>query len=320
MGAMALLLSLDQGTTSSRAILFDEAGRKVAAAQKEFRQHYPQPGWVEHDPRDIWSSQLGVAAEALAAAGRKARDLAAVGITNQRETVVIWERATGQPVAPAIVWQDRRTAETCSRWRAEGLEPEVQKRTGLLLDPYFSASKLHWMLETVDGLRIRAGRGELAAGTIDTWLIWNLTGGALHVTDASNASRTLLYNIHTGQWDPWLLEQFGVPVELLPEIRPSSGVLAEAAAGTLSGTPVAGVAGDQQAALFGQACTRPGLAKNTYCTGCFLLQNTGETAVRPATRLLTTVAWEVAGRREYALEGSVFIGGAVVQWLRDGLQ
>jgi glycerol kinase len=320
MGAMAYLLALDQGTTSSRAIVFDETGRKVAVAQKEFTQSYPQPGWVEHDPREIFSSQAGVATEAVTTAGLRPGELAAIGITNQRETVVLWERSTGHPVAPAIVWQDRRTAADCDRLKAAGAEVEVQQRTGLLLDPYFSGTKLAWLLHHVDGARARAERGELAFGTVDSWLLWNLTLGGVHATDASNASRTLLYNIHTGQWDQDLLEMFDIPPAVLPEVRPSSGLFGQVARGLLQDVPILGVAGDQQAALFGQACTQPGLAKNTYGTGCFLLQNTGTSAVPSRNRLLTTVAWEIGGRREFASEGSVFIGGAVVQWLRDGLK
>lgn len=317
---MAFLLALDQGTTSSRAIVFAEDGTILASAQKEFRQIYPEAGRVEHDPGEIWATQRGVAAEALERARIGAREVAAIGITNQRETVVLWDRRTGEPVAPAIVWQDRRTAGFCDELRASGAEEEIRRRTGLLADPYFSGTKLRWLLKYVDGARARAGRGELAFGTIDAWLIWNLTGGRVHATDASNASRTLLYNIHTGAWDEELLRLFGVPREVLPEVRPSCGILGETA-GEVLGAAVAigGVAGDQQAALFGQACFEAGLAKNTYGTGCFLLMQTGEAAVESRHRLLTTVAWQAEGRTEYALEGSVFIGGAVVQWLRDGL-
>jgi glycerol kinase len=317
---MPFLLALDQGTTSSRAIVFTEDGRIVATAQKEFRQLYPQAGWVEHDAREIWATQRGVAAEALELAGIAAHDVAAIGITNQRETTVLWDRRTGEPVAPAIVWQDRRTAAFCDELKASGAEQEIRRRTGLLADPYFSGTKLRWLLDNVSGARERASRGELAFGTIDSWLLWNLTGGRLHATDASNASRTLLYNIHTGQWDEELLRILGVPREVLPEVRPSCGLFGETDAAVL-GAPVAvgGIAGDQQAALFGQACFEPGLAKNTYGTGCFLLMQTGAGAVESRHRMLTTVAWQADGRLEYALEGSVFIGGAVVQWLRDGL-
>lgn len=317
---MAFLLALDQGTTSSRAMVFDETGHKLSVAQREFPQYYPEPGWVEHDPGEIVSSQAGVVAEALAEARVPARMVSAVGITNQRETTLLWDRGTGQPVARAIVWQDRRTTAECARLRAAGLEEEVHRRTGLLLDPYFSATKLAWLLDNVDGARERAGRGELAFGTVDSWLLWHLTGGRLHATDASNASRTLLYNIHTGSWDPELLRIFNVPQEILPEVMPSSHVYAESSWATLLNAPIAGIAGDQQAALFGQACTQPGMAKNTYGTGCFLLQHTGTAAVASRNRLLTTVAWRIGGQTEYALEGSVFIAGAVVQWLRDGLR
>ena len=314
------ILALDQGTTSSRAIVFDSAGNIVKVAQKEFRQIFPQPGWVEHDARDIWSTQMGVAQEAIAGAGLTARDIAAIGITNQRETTVIWDRATGLPIHNAIVWQDRRTASICDRLRAEGHADTFQDKTGLWLDAYFSGTKIAWLLDHVDGARGRAERGELAFGTIDSWLVWNLTGGALHITDASNASRTLLYNIHDGGWDDELLGLLDVPRSLLPEVRSCSEVYAETAAG-LFGTriPIAGMAGDQQAATFGQACTRAGMAKNTYGTGCFMLMNTGAQAVPSRNRLLTTLAWDVGGQRNYALEGSVFVAGAVVQWLRDGL-
>ncbi|MEJ5367131.1 MAG: glycerol kinase GlpK [Bryobacteraceae bacterium] len=317
---MAYLLALDQGTTSSRAIVFAEDGAILASAQKEFRQIYPQAGWVEHDPLEIWATQRGVAAEALERARIPAREVAAIGITNQRETVVLWDRRTGEPVAPAIVWQDRRTAGFCDELKASGAEEEIRRRTGLLADPYFSGTKLRWLLDHVDGARARAGRGELAFGTVDTWLVWNLTGGRVHATDPSNASRTLLYNIHAQEWDEELLRLLGVPREVLPEVRPSCGILGETSV-ELFGAPVkiGGVAGDQQAALFGQACFEAGLAKNTYGTGCFLLMQTGEAAVESRHRLLTTVAWQADGRTEYALEGSVFIGGAVVQWLRDGL-
>lgn len=317
---MPYLLALDQGTTSSRAIVFDGEGGILGAAQKEFRQIYPQAGWVEHDPLEIWATQRGVAAEALERARLSARDIAAIGITNQRETVVLWDRRTGEPVAPAIVWQDRRTAAFCDSLKASGAEQEIRRRTGLLADPYFSGTKLRWLLDHVDGARQRAARGELAFGTIDTWLLWNLTGGRVHATDPSNASRTLLYNIHTGSWDAELLRLLEVPAEVLPEVRPSSGIFGETQPDLLGApVPIGGVAGDQQAALFGQACFDPGLAKNTYGTGCFLLMQTGAEAVASRHRLLTTVAWQADGRLEYALEGSVFIGGAVVQWLRDGL-
>jgi len=315
-----MILALDQGTTSSRAILFDHAGGVAAVAQREFPQIFPKPGWVEHNAKEIWASQVSVAIEALARAQVSARDVAAIGITNQRETTVVWDRATGEPICHAIVWQDRRTAEACDRLKASGYEPLVRDRTGLVIDAYFSGTKLAWILENVDGARARAAEGRLAFGTIDSWLVWQLTGGHVHVTDVSNASRTMLFNIHTLAWDEDLLRMLNVPASLLPEVRASSEVYGRVAGGLgLDGIPVAGIAGDQQAALFGQMCVKPGMAKNTYGTGCFLLQNTGERPVESANRLLTTVAWQVGGRTEYALEGSVFIGGAVVQWLRDGL-
>ena len=317
---MTYLLALDQGTTSSRAIVFDGEGETIAVAQREFQQHYPQPGWVEHDPEEIWSSQRDVAGEALASAKLKASDVAAIGITNQRETVVVWDRETGEPIHRAIVWQDRRTAEECDRLRDEGCEPMIRERTGLLIDPYFSGTKVAWLLDHVSGAQAAAEAGRLAFGTVDSWLIYRLTGGKAHVTDASNASRTLLMNIHTGDWDDKLLDCLNVPRAILPEIRQSSEVYGEVeAVKELTGIAIAGVAGDQQAALFGQACYEPGLAKNTYGTGCFMLMNTGAEAVRSKNKLLTTVAWKIDGNLEYALEGGVFIGGAVVAWLRDGL-
>jgi glycerol kinase len=312
---MSYLLALDQGTTSSRAIVFDSSGRIVKTAQQEFRQIYPKAGWVEHDPLEIWSSQLSVAVEAV-----NEGPVVAAGITNQRETTVLWDRRTGEPVYNAIVWQDRRTAGYCDELRSNGAEPEVQSRTGLLLDPYFSGTKVRWILENVPGVRRRAESGELAFGTVDTWLIWKLTGGAVHATDSSNASRTLLFNIHTGQWDEEMLRLFGIPRPILPEVRASSGSFGEIADPAFPyRMPICGVAGDQQAALFGQACFEPGITKNTYGTGCFMLMQTGQHPVASKNRLLTTVAWDT-GTREYALEGSVFIGGAVVQWLRDGLK
>ncbi len=314
------VLALDQGTTSSRAILFDRDGATVAVAQKEFRQIFPQPGWVEHDAEEIWSTQIGVVHEVLARAGARAADIAALGITNQRETTVIWDRATGRPIHHAIVWQDRRTAGLCDQLRADGLVETFQQKTGLLLDAYFSGTKVRWLLDHVPGARERAQRGELAFGTIDSWLMWNLTGGALHLTDATNASRTLLYNIHTGDWDEELLSILDVPRSLLPEVRPSSEIYGETAAGLFGDRiRLAGIAGDQQAALFGQACLGSGMAKNTYGTGCFMLLNTGERAVPSTNQLLTTVAWKRGDRTDYALEGSIFVAGAVVQWLRDGL-
>ncbi|HEX7613737.1 MAG TPA: glycerol kinase GlpK [Thermoanaerobaculia bacterium] len=316
---MSFVLALDQGTTSSRALVFDHAGAVRGMAQREFRQIYPEPGCVEHDPTEIWATQSGVMHEALAKAGITGRDVAAIGITNQRETTLLWERATGRPLANAIVWQDRRTAPDCDALRAAGHEAMIAAKTGLVLDAYFSGTKLRWLLDHVPGARLRARRGELAFGTIDTWLVWKLTNGATHVTDASNASRTLLYDIHGGKWDDELLALLDIPREVLPRVVPSSGVSAMAALGGAS-VPIAGIAGDQQAALFGQACDRPGLAKNTYGTGCFLLLNTGRNAVPSKNRLLTTIAWELDGVRTYALEGSVFVGGAAVQWLRDGLK
>ncbi len=316
---MSFVLALDQGTTSSRALVFDHAGTVRAVAQQEFRQIFPQPGWVEHDAGEIWATQSGVMHEALARAGIGARDVAAIGITNQRETTVLWDRATGQPVAHAIVWQDRRTAPHCDALRAAGHAAMIARKTGLVLDAYFSGTKLKWLLDHVQGARDRALRGELAFGTIDAWLVWNLTRGAAHVTDPSNASRTLLFDIHRGDWDDELLALFDIPRSVLPRIVPSSGVCGHAKVGGID-VPIAGIAGDQQAALFGQACHAPGLAKNTYGTGCFLLMNTGNRAVASANNLLTTVAWQRDGATDYALEGSVFIGGAVVQWLRDGLK
>jgi glycerol kinase len=316
---MKYILSLDQGTTSSRAILFDHAGSIVAVAQKEFPQIFPKPGWVEHDPRDIWSSQAGVAAEVLTKATVGAADIAAIGITNQRETTLVWDRFTGKPIHNAIVWQDRRTAGACDRLRARKLDRVIRRKTGLVIDAYFSATKVQWILQNVRGARERAKAGDLAFGTVDSWLIWNLTGGKVHVTDASNASRTMLYDISKGDWDDELLKLFGVPRSMLPEVRSSSEVYGMT---TLLGAPIpiAGIAGDQQAALFGQACTKPGMAKNTYGTGCFMLMNTGTKRIASKNNLLTTVAWRIDDRTEYALEGSIFIAGAVVQWLRDGLE
>lgn len=315
---MKFILALDQGTTSSRAILFDHDGGIVATAQKEFRQIFPKPGWVEHDAQEIWATQAGVASEVLHKAHAKAEDVAAIGITNQRETTVVWDRATGKPVCNAIVWQDRRTASICDKLRAQKLDKLIQRKTGLVVDAYFSATKVQWMLQNVKGLKARAARGELAFGTIDTWLLWNLTGGKVHATDVSNASRTMLYDIRKGDWDDELLKIFGVPRSMLPEVKDSSGVFGETS--LLGGsTPVAGIAGDQQAALFGQVCTKPGMVKNTYGTGCFMLMNTGTKPIASKNKLLTTIAWRIGGRTEYALEGSVFIAGAAIQWLRDGL-
>jgi glycerol kinase len=318
--SLKAVLAFDQGTTSSRAIAFGRDGRILGTAQQEFRQIFPQPGWVEHDPEEIWKTQRDVASQALAAAGLGAADVAAVGITNQRETTVLWDRKTGRAVAPAIVWQDRRTAARCDALRQEGREPLFTSRTGLLLDAYFSGTKLAWLLEHVPGARERARRGELAFGTIDSWLVWHLSGGRVHATDVSNASRTLLFNIHTLDWDDELLAILDIPRAVLPKVTPSSQVVARTdCEGLPDGIAVAGIAGDQQAALFGQACHRPGMAKNTYGTGCFLLMNTGEKPAVSRNRLLTTVAWQLGGRTSYALEGSVFIAGAAIQWLRDGL-
>jgi len=316
---MSFILALDQGTTSSRALLFDHAGGVRAVAQREFSQRFPQPGWVEHDASEIWATQAGVMHEVLAKAGLGARDVAALGITNQRETTVLWDRASGAPVAPAIVWQDRRTAPMCDALRAAGHAPLIARKTGLVIDAYFSGTKLKWLLDNVPGARSRAAKGELAFGTIDSWLVWNLTGGGVHVTDPSNASRTLLFDIRSGAWDEELLRLFDIPRSVLPTVVPSSAICATASIDGVD-VPIAGIAGDQQAALFGQACHSPGLAKNTYGTGCFLLLNTGASAVASANNLLTTVAWQRDGKTDYALEGSVFIGGAVVQWLRDGLK
>jgi glycerol kinase len=317
---MAYILALDQGTTSSRAIVFDHDGTIRSVAQKEFRQIFPKAGWVEHDAEEIWASQVGVAVEALGRAGLQPSDIAAIGITNQRETTVVWDRETGKPVHHAIVWQDRRTAEFCERLKSDGAAATVQQKTGLIIDAYFSATKIRWILENVPGARARADAGTFAFGTIDTWLIWNLTGGRQHVTDVSNASRTMLFNIHTLKWDDDLLRLLDVPASLLPEVRASSDVIDQTTTALgIGNVPIGGVAGDQQAALFGQMCLRPGMSKNTYGTGCFLLQNIGTTPTPSQNRLVTTVAWKVGGRTEYALEGSVFIGGAVVQWIRDGL-
>jgi len=322
---MAYILSLDQGTTSSRAILFDHSGAIAAVAQQEFKQIYPQPGWVEHDPTEILTSQMSCAVQAMVRAGAEPRDVAALGITNQRETVVVWERETGRPIYNAIVWQDRRGAAHCERLIAEGAEPMVREKTGLVLDPYFSATKVAWILDNVPGARAQAEAGRLAMGTVDSWLIWNLTNGEgnapVHVTDQTNASRTLLYNIVEGRWDEDLLRLFGIPAAMLPEVRWSSERIGEVNTSLgLGGISIAGIAGDQQAALFGQLCFHPGEAKNTYGTGCFLLQNIGTGFLQSKNRLITTLAASAHQRLEYALEGSIFIGGAVVQWLRDNLK
>ncbi|HOM47047.1 MAG TPA: glycerol kinase GlpK [Candidatus Hydrogenedentes bacterium] len=317
---MKYVLALDQGTTSSRTIIFDQTGTIRASAQQEFEQIFPEPGLVEHDPSAIWTSQLKVAREALLKANLKASEITAVGIANQRETTLVWDRKSGTPLYNAIVWQDRRTSAFCETLRSQGYNDLFREKTGLLLDPYFSGTKIKWILDHVEGASEKARRGELAFGTVDTWLLWNLSGGRIHMTDASNASRTLLYNLHTGTWDNELLELLAIPASLMPEIVDSSriyGYMQEDLLG--ASVPIAGMVGDQQAALFGQLCTRPGMAKNTYGTGCFMLMNTGSQAVRPETQLLTTVAWQLKGELQYALEGSVFVAGAVVQWLRDQL-
>jgi glycerol kinase len=314
------ILALDQGTASSRAIVFDQQGAVVAVAQREFEQIFPQAGWVEHNPEEIWSSQISVAVEALSRAQARPRDLAAIGITNQRETAIVWNRETGKPVHNAIVWQDRRTADYCGQLRAQGHERLIQQRTGLIIDSYFSGTKVAWILDHVEGARKLAEAGKLAFGTVDSWLVWNLTSGRIHITDISNASRTMLFNIHTGKWDEELLRLLNVPASMMPEVRSCSEVYAEVTTTLgLGNVAIAGIAGDQQASLFGQRCTSPGLTKNTYGTGCFMLQNTGPRAVPSANRLVTTVAWKIGDTTEYAIEGSIFVGGAVVQWLRDGL-
>lgn len=318
---MTHILSLDQGTTSSRAIVFDASLQICAVAQQEFPQHYPNSGWVEHDPMDLWSSTAATARAAIEKAGLRAQDIAAIGITNQRETTLIWDRATGHPIHRAIVWQDRRTAPTCAELRAGGHEAMITARTGLLADPYFSGTKVKWILDHVDGARARALRGELAFGTVESWLIWNLTGGAVHATDATNAARTMLYDIHKGQWCPDLCALLDIPMALLPEVRDCAadyGLTRPDLFGRA--IPILGVAGDQQAATIGQACFTPGMMKSTYGTGCFAMLNTGTTAVPSRNKLLTTIAYQLDGQTTYALEGSIFVAGAVVQWLRDGLQ
>ncbi len=315
------ILALDQGTTSSRAVLFDKKGAIVSLAQKEFTQYFPKPGWVEHDPVEIWSAQAGVATEAMAKQSLSGGNIAAIGITNQRETVVVWNRQTGKPVYNAIVWQDKRTAAYCDELKKQGKTDWVRNKTGLVIDSYFSATKIKWILDHVDGARKQAEAGELLLGTIDTWLIWNLTQGGLHITDVSNASRTLLFNIQTLEWDEELLELFTIPKSMLPEVRQSSEVYGETNTPVFGDKiPIAGIAGDQQAALFGQMCTQPGMVKNTYGTGCFMLMHIGEKPIVSRHNLLTTVAWKIGGKTQYALEGSVFIAGAVIQWLRDSLK
>ncbi len=314
------ILSLDQGTTSSRAIVFDQSGGIVSIAQKEFTQIYPQPGWVEHDATEIWSTQAAVAAEAILKAGLTPAHMAAIGITNQRETTVVWDKTTGQPVCNAIVWQDRRTADFCNQLKEQGHDVLIQKKTGLIVDAYFSATKIRWILDNVSGAREKAEKGQLAFGTVDSWLIWNLTGGKVHATDVTNASRTMVYNIHTLQWDEELLQLLDIPASMLPEVRSSSEVYGETSGQILATKiPIAGIAGDQQAALFGQMCTQKGMVKNTYGTGCFMLMNIGDQPILSKNNLVTTIAWKIKDEVQYALEGSIFIGGAVVQWLRDGL-
>ncbi len=315
------ILALDQGTTSCRAVIFNRQGSIIASAQKEFQQYFPKPGWVEHDPDEIWSTQAGMAAEAVTRSGLDASAIAGIGITNQRETVVVWDRVTGKPVYRAIVWQDKRTAEFCDELKSDGKEPLIRKKTGLVLDSYFSGTKVKWILDHVEGARERAEAGDLIMGTIDSWLIWKMTKGALHITDVTNACRTLFFNINTMAWDDELLELFGVPRSMLPEVKPSSEVYGHTSPNFFSEKiPIAGIAGDQQAALFGQMCTRPGMVKNTYGTGCFMLMNIGGKPIVSENNLLTSVAWQVDGKVQYALEGSIFIAGAVVQWLRDGLK
>ncbi len=314
------ILALDQGTSSSRAIVFDHGGNIRSVAQKEFTQHFPSPGWVEHDPREIWSSEAAVIAEAITSIGIGGKDIAAIGITNQRETTLVWDAATGEPVHNAIVWQDRRTGEYCDSLKAKGLTDSIRKKTGLIIDAYFSATKIRWILENVPGARARAEAGELRFGTVDSWLVWNLTKGEVHVTDVSNASRTMLFNINTLEWDDELLELFGIPRSMMPKVCSSSEVYGHTKTTIFAHeVPIAGIAGDQQAALFGQMCTSPGSVKNTYGTGCFLLMNTGTKPIISENDLLTTVAWKIGDTVNYALEGSIFVGGSVVQWLRDGL-
>lgn len=314
------ILALDQGTTSSRAIVFDRAGNAVSVAQKEFTQHFPKPGWVEHDPMEIWSSQIGVAQEAVSALRLGKDDIAAIGITNQRETTIVWDAETGVPVHNAIVWQDRRTAEYCDSLKDKGLTGMIREKTGLIIDAYFSGTKIRWILENVPGAREKAEAGQLRFGTVDSWLVWNLTAGKVHVTDVSNASRTMLFNINTLQWDEELLDLMDIPISMMPEVRSSSEVYGKTSGNVFAeGVPVAGMAGDQQAALFGQMCTEPGSVKNTYGTGCFLLMNTGTEPIMSKNNLLTTIAWKIGDTVNYALEGSIFVGGSVVQWLRDGL-
>ncbi len=314
------ILALDQGTTSSRAIIFDKKGNIVSTAQKEFTQYFPKPGWVEHDPIEIWSAQAGMAAEVVTKKGLSGANIAAIGITNQRETTVVWDKNTGEPVYNAIVWQDKRTADYCDELKEKGKSDLIREKTGLVIDSYFSATKVKWILDNVDGARERANAGELLFGTIDSWLIWKMTQGNLHITDVTNASRTLLFNINTLEWDKELLELFNIPESMLPQVKQSSEVYGYTHPNFFAQKiPIAGIAGDQQAALFGQMCTKPGMVKNTYGTGCFMLMNIGDKPIISTNNLLTTVAWKINGKTQYALEGSIFIAGAVVQWLRDGL-
>ncbi len=315
------ILAFDQGTTSSRAIIFNHQGKAISTTQREFKQIFPKPGWVEHDPNEIWSTQIGVAAEAVSKSKLKSEDIEAIGITNQRETTVVWDRNTGEPVYNAIVWQDRRTSDYCDELREQGYEEMVRKKTGLVIDAYFVATKVKWILDNIEGARGKADNGDLIFGTIDSWLVWNLTGGESHITDITNASRTMLYNIQTLEWDDELLELFEIPSSMLPTVVESSGPLAITSGAIFSKKiPITGIAGDQHAALFGQMCLKPGMIKNTYGTGCFMLMNIGEKPIVSENRLVTTIAWKINGKVSYALEGSIFIAGAVVQWLRDGMQ
>jgi glycerol kinase len=315
------ILALDQGTTSSRAIIFDHQGKVISVAQRDFRQHFPKSGWVEHDPMEIWTSQSSVMIEALSNEGIRADQIAAIGITNQRETTIVWDRLTGKPIYNAIVWQDRRTAAYCDELKSSGKAKWIAQKTGLVLDAYFSATKIKWILDHVEGARDRAAKGELAFGTVDSWLVWKLTAGQNHITDISNASRTMLFDIHRKQWDRELMELFDIPESLLPEVKASSELYCHTAGDILSAKiPIAGIAGDQQAALFGQLCLEPGMAKTTYGTGCFLMMQTGDKPVTSSNKMLTTIAWEIGGKVSYALEGSVFIAGAAIQWLRDGME
>lgn len=315
------ILALDQGTTSSRAIVFDKQGNIICSAQKEFTQHFPKPGWVEHDPVEIWSTQAGVATEAIAKKGINAEDISAIGITNQRETVVVWDKNTGEPIYNAIVWQDKRTSSYCDELKKQGHNELIRSKTGLVIDSYFSGTKVKWILDNVDGARVKADRGELLMGTIDSWLVWNFTKGETHITDVTNASRTQIFNINTMEWDDELLELLTIPKSMLPEVKQSSEIYGHTKSTFYDARiPISGIAGDQQSALYGQMCTKPGMVKNTYGTGCFMLMNIGDKPQSSKNNLLTTVAWKINGKTTYALEGSIFIAGAVVQWLRDGLK